>query len=172
MTHCFHYFYAHRAFMDGLIYCGFGDVFLRLITEYVQQKWSDDPSNIEQAYRLAAFSGMLYNVYSAWVQLDCVQPPEEVAEIFVSFSRPYLFLIGKEPALVINAYPTQLNASQFPINTRTNLPFDQNSTTAWFTKQECLLAMRRIAHFYLQYTPMPVQSDFVQLRWTDSKPVS
>lgn len=81
MTHCFHYFYAHRAFMDGLIYCGFGDVFLRLITEYVQQKWSDDPSNIEQAYRLAAFSGMLYNVYSAWVQLDCVQPPEEVAEI-------------------------------------------------------------------------------------------
>lgn len=81
MTHCFHYFYAHRAFMDGLIYCGFGDVFLRLITEYVQQKWSDDPSNIEQAYQLAAFSGMLYNVYSAWVQLDCVQPPEEVAEI-------------------------------------------------------------------------------------------
>lgn len=81
MTRCFRYFYTYRAFMDGLIYCGFGDVFLRLITEYVQQKWSNDPSNPEQTYRLAAFSGMLYNVYSAWVQLDCTQPPEQIAEI-------------------------------------------------------------------------------------------
>ena len=34
MARCFQYFYDHRAFMDGLIYCGFGDVFLRLITSY------------------------------------------------------------------------------------------------------------------------------------------
>ena len=81
MKRCFQYFYDHRAFMDGLIYCGFGDIFLRLITEYIQRKWSDGSSGPEQAYRVAAFSGMLYNVYSAWVQRGCAQPPEEIAEI-------------------------------------------------------------------------------------------
>lgn len=87
MTRCFHYFYTYRTFMDGLIYCGFGDVFLRLITEYVQRKWSNDPSDLEQAYRLAAFSGMLYNVYSVWVKLDCAQPPEQVADIMERMCR-------------------------------------------------------------------------------------
>ena len=29
MTHCFSHLYQHRLFMDGLMRCGFGDLFLR-----------------------------------------------------------------------------------------------------------------------------------------------
>ena len=39
-------------------------------TEYVQQKWSDDPANLEQAYRLAIFcEGKPYEI-SSTLQTD------------------------------------------------------------------------------------------------------
>lgn len=81
MTHCFCYFATYRTFMDGLIYCGFGDLFLRFLTEYIQKKWASDPSDQTERYRLAAFSGMLYNIYTAWVQNGCQESPAQLAAI-------------------------------------------------------------------------------------------
>lgn len=81
MSHCFHYLYQYRAFMDGLLYCGFGDLFLRRLTAYVRRKWAADPADGAEQYRLAAFSGMLYNIYTAWVRRDCRESPDELAKI-------------------------------------------------------------------------------------------
>lgn len=81
MIHCFRYFSKYRSFMDALVYCGFGDMFLRSLTEYIQKKWADDTLSQTERYRLAAFSGMLYNIYAAWVQGGCRETPEQIADI-------------------------------------------------------------------------------------------
>lgn len=80
MVHCFTYLYQYRLFMDGLMRCGFGDLFLRLVTEYVQKKWGNS-DRCEEQYRLAAFSGLLYNTYTEWVRRGCDESIETLARI-------------------------------------------------------------------------------------------
>jgi len=64
-THMNHYFdslYIHRNFLDGLIQCGFDVIFLNKLNDYVNEKWG----NTEDKYRLAAFTGALYNMFHLW----------------------------------------------------------------------------------------------------------
>lgn len=81
MTHCFTYLYQYRSFMDGLMRCGFGDLFLRRLTNFVWEKWGGSSSACTERYRLVAFSGLLYNIYTEWVQRNCEETPEQLADI-------------------------------------------------------------------------------------------
>ena len=57
MLHCFQYWYKYRDFFDGLIHCGFGNIFLEYLTGYVQHKWLDKTSSIQEYYKLSGFAG-------------------------------------------------------------------------------------------------------------------
>lgn len=81
MTHCFSYLYQYRLFMDGLMRCGFGDLFLRRLTRFVCEKWGGCRDGCPERYRLVAFSGLLYNVYTEWVRRECAETPEQLAEL-------------------------------------------------------------------------------------------
>ena len=81
MTHCFSYLYQYRSFMDGLMRCGFGDLFLRRLTKFVYEKWGGDPDDRAERYRLVAFSGLLYSIYTEWVRRECEETPEQLADL-------------------------------------------------------------------------------------------
>lgn len=60
--HCFEYLYKHRDFFEGLIYCGFGMLFLDVLTSYILKKWGEN----NDKYILVAFTGSLYNLFNLW----------------------------------------------------------------------------------------------------------
>lgn len=62
MEHYFDYLYEYREFLDGLIHCGFDVIFLNKLNEYVSDKWK----NHDDRFKLAAFSGSLYNMFHLW----------------------------------------------------------------------------------------------------------
>ncbi len=65
VAHALRYFDQYRDFIDGLIECGFGILFLNELTSIALQIWNPDkqPSLNNQ---LIAYVGMLYNLYIAW----------------------------------------------------------------------------------------------------------
>lgn len=81
MIHCFQYWYKYREFFDGLIYCGFGNIFLEYLTKYIQQKWLTDSSTPQEYYKLSCFAGGLYNVYIAWASNGYLESLDEIAQI-------------------------------------------------------------------------------------------
>lgn len=62
MMHYFTYIYRYREFMDGLMHCGFGIVFLEMLDEYMLEEWS----YMADRYTLTAFSGALFNMFRFW----------------------------------------------------------------------------------------------------------
>ncbi len=84
MLHCFQYWYKYRDFFDGLIHCGFGNIFLEYLTGYVQHKWLDKTSSIQEYYKLSGFAGALYNIYISWSSGGYKESPEELAHVLDS----------------------------------------------------------------------------------------
>lgn len=81
IIHCFEYWYQYRDFFDGLIYCGFGNIFLEYLTRYIIWKWKNTCQNASQYYRLSAFAGALYNVYFSWAYNGYQETPQQLADI-------------------------------------------------------------------------------------------
>lgn len=61
LKHCFQYFSLYREFLDGMFECGFGNIFLKKLTDYILKKWGNENRN--NKYELYSFAGSLYNVY-------------------------------------------------------------------------------------------------------------
>lgn len=59
ITHYFEYVYLYRDFLDGMVSCGFGVLFLNMLNEYMTQKWG----MFSDQYTLGAFAGSLYNLF-------------------------------------------------------------------------------------------------------------
>ena len=81
MINCFRHGYQYRDFFDGLIQCGFGNIFLKYLTAYIIKKWTDENSSQTECYKLAAFSGQLYNLYIYWSENHYQESPQELADI-------------------------------------------------------------------------------------------
>ncbi|HIR93275.1 MAG TPA: TetR/AcrR family transcriptional regulator [Candidatus Egerieimonas intestinavium] len=81
MINCFRHGYRYRDFFDGLIQCGFGNIFLKYLTAYVISKWTREDSTTKDRYKLAAFSGQLYNLYIYWSENHYRESPQELADI-------------------------------------------------------------------------------------------
>lgn len=64
MTHYLEYLLKYKEFMKGLVYCGFGNIFLEMINDYMCDLWGDAADK----YTLYAFSGALYNTFNLWSQ--------------------------------------------------------------------------------------------------------
>ncbi|MGN0311633.1 MAG: TetR/AcrR family transcriptional regulator [Lachnospiraceae bacterium] len=78
-AHLIHFFTSlskYKEFFDGLMFCGFGLYFLKMMNVYLIEKWSDQADS----YRLIAFSGALYNTFFLWSSNGYRQNPEELAE--------------------------------------------------------------------------------------------
>lgn len=89
MIHCFQYWYEYREFFDGMVYCGFGNIFLENVTKYIQRKWLTESSSPQEFYRLSCFAGSLYNLYISWSSNQYQESIEELAQI--------LYTIYKKP---------------------------------------------------------------------------
>ena len=87
MIHCFQYFKAHRDFLDCLFECGLSGLFLTALEEYILSRWQTDPQDPAEYYTLHAFSGALFNTYSAWSKRGAVESAEEIARIMSRFFR-------------------------------------------------------------------------------------
>ena len=70
------FFAEYKEFFDGLMFCGFGLYFLKMMNDYLIEKWSDQAGS----YRLIAFSGLLYNTFFLWSSNGYKQKPEALAE--------------------------------------------------------------------------------------------
>ena len=81
MIHCFEYWYQYRDFFEGLIHCGFGNIFLEYLTRYIIWKWKSTCQDASQYYRLSAFAGALYNVYFSWAYNGYQETPQQLAQI-------------------------------------------------------------------------------------------
>lgn len=81
VRHCFEYLYHYRKFLNGLIYCGFGDLFLKQLKNYIIDRWSGEYSGKEEEYKMAAFSGALYGVYISWQANGFREPLEYQVKI-------------------------------------------------------------------------------------------
>ncbi len=83
MTHCFRFFFQHHTFIDTLISCGMGDLFLAKITEYLIDKWITRQGNDtrEGVLKISAYAGAIYNMYREWAKGEFQEQPEEIAEI-------------------------------------------------------------------------------------------
>ena len=64
MTHYLEYLLKYKEFMKGLVYCGFGNIFLEMINDYMCDLWG----YAADTYTLYAFSGALYNTFNLWSQ--------------------------------------------------------------------------------------------------------
>lgn len=51
------------------------------LTNFVWEKWGCSLNACTEWYRLAAFSGLLYNIYTEWAQRNCEETPEQLADI-------------------------------------------------------------------------------------------
>ena len=82
MLHTFQFFYRNHEFIDTLIACGMGDLFLARITEYLIQKWVDKESNTRKdTLKISAYAGSIYNMYREWKKGGFQEKPEEIADI-------------------------------------------------------------------------------------------
>lgn len=87
MKHCFTYFYSYRQFLDGLVYCGFGDMFLKKLTGYTYTKWHEKIGAAD-VYKLVGFAGFVYSVYMLWEEEQYKDTIDEMAEYISSvFTR-------------------------------------------------------------------------------------
>ena len=48
---------------------------------YIIKKWTDENSSQTECYKLAAFSGQLYNLYIYWSENHYQESPQELADI-------------------------------------------------------------------------------------------
>ncbi len=64
LGHFLDYVYDHKELLDGIIRCGYGLIFLEMITDYVKTKWA----GIEDESILIAFSGALFNICIYWAK--------------------------------------------------------------------------------------------------------
>lgn len=78
MRHCFTYFYLYRQFLEGLVYCGFGDMFLKKLTGYTYTKWYEIVEQDEE-YKLVGFAGFVYSTYMLWKEKNYKESVEEMA---------------------------------------------------------------------------------------------
>lgn len=78
MRHCFTYFYSYRQFLEGLVYCGFGDMFLKKLTGYTYTKWYEIVEQDEE-YKLVGFAGFVYSTYMLWKEKNYKESVEEMA---------------------------------------------------------------------------------------------
>lgn len=82
MIHTFGFFYQNHDFIDTLISCGMGDLFLAKITEYLIQKWVDKESDTRKdTLKISAYAGSIYNMYREWEKGGFQEKPEEIADI-------------------------------------------------------------------------------------------
>ena len=77
MAHCFRYWYRYRDFFDGLIFCGFGNVFIEYLMRFIIEKWSYDSA--EERLRLISFTGSIVSLYIAWAAGGYKEPVETLA---------------------------------------------------------------------------------------------
>ncbi|MDO5425914.1 MAG: TetR/AcrR family transcriptional regulator [Eubacteriales bacterium] len=75
MLHYFTYLSQYRDFMAGLIACGFGTQFLKMLMDYLLERWSDEADY----YTLAAFAGSLYSMFHLWASGGYEEKPELLA---------------------------------------------------------------------------------------------
>ena len=76
MIHYFGYLSQYRAFLKGLIHCGFGAHFLQMLTSYILEEWQPYADELT----LTAFSGSLYNLFRLWASRDYQIPVETLAQ--------------------------------------------------------------------------------------------
>lgn len=82
MLHCFRFFYRHHEFIDTLLSCGMGDLFLVKITDYLIRKWVDTERGTRaDVLRISAYAGAVYNMYREWKKNDFQEKPEDIALI-------------------------------------------------------------------------------------------
>lgn len=88
MIHCFCFFYKHHEFINTLISCGMGDLFLAKITDYLIEKWVDKENGTrEEMLRVCAYAGSIYNMYREWNKGAFKESPEEIAKILYDVRR-------------------------------------------------------------------------------------
>ena len=82
MIHTFGFFYQNHDFIDTLISCGMGDLFLAKITEYLIRKWVNKESDTrKEILKISAYAGSIYNMYREWKKGGFQEKPEEIADI-------------------------------------------------------------------------------------------
>lgn len=79
VAHSLRYFDQYRDFIDGLIQCGFGILFLNELTALAWKIWNPqrDP---QLQIQLTAYVGMLYNLYIAWKDGGRKKPLNDLIE--------------------------------------------------------------------------------------------
>jgi len=88
MIHCFKFFYQHHDFIDTLISCGMGDLFLAEITDYLIEKWvPEDNKNRETVLKISAYAGSIYNMYREWGKTSFKELPEDIAFILYDIQK-------------------------------------------------------------------------------------
>lgn len=82
MIHTFGFFYQNHDFIDTLISCGMGDLFLAKITEYLIRKWVNKESDTrKEILKISAYAGSIYNMYREWKKGGFQEKLEEIADI-------------------------------------------------------------------------------------------
>lgn len=76
MRDCFNYIYCHKEFLEGLIHCGMGLLFLDKLTYYITEKWY----NYADKYELTAFTGSLYNLLIMWISTGYKEDVDRMAK--------------------------------------------------------------------------------------------
>ncbi|MGN0319358.1 MAG: TetR/AcrR family transcriptional regulator [Lachnospira sp.] len=75
MQHYLEYLYKYKDFLKGLVYCGFGNIFLEMTNDYICNKWN----GVADRYTLSAFAGALYNTFNRWSTEKYAVNPTELA---------------------------------------------------------------------------------------------
>lgn len=81
----FSYFYQYKDFVDGLVHCGLGEVFLQKLTAFALEKWLQDETDRVQRYRLVSYVGLLFNCYMTWIQAPQDMTLDALTELVFSF---------------------------------------------------------------------------------------
>lgn len=76
MKSCFEYIYQHKEFLEGLIQCGMGLLFLDKLTYYISEKWK----KYADKYELTAFTGSLYNLFILWISTGYKEDVDKMAK--------------------------------------------------------------------------------------------
>ena len=81
MTHCFAFLYRKREFFEGLLHCGFGQMFLSQLTDFLLDKWGSQYPGRKEQYKLEAFAGALYGLFISWSASRYGEPVGDMVEI-------------------------------------------------------------------------------------------
>ena len=89
LTYAFDYYYRHRDLILSFHHSGMPMNILDILTESMILSFGDMPAQSIDRYSLYYYAGALYNMTICWLENGAKEPPAQIAQQFLKYSKAH-----------------------------------------------------------------------------------